>query len=1033
MRPLTLSMTYFGPYPQATIDFTRFSSAPLYLIAGKTGAGKTTIFDALCFALFGKTTNDGRDARSLRADFAPADQATRVALTFEHEGVTYQVERQPAQELMGRGKKLVSRGAKATITYPVGTPAPQAISKVTAVDHFVEDLLHLRVDQFRQIVLLPQGKFREFLAANSKAKEELLRSLFATDRYKAWGDELTREQKAAGERLKARAAQLTTLRKQVAELDPAIPLEEWLSAARTRVRAGQAAQEQISREITGAEAAASAATAADEGARALASDQAELVSHETIATSLAARAPEVSQLAREVETIRWAQAYQTDYHDWERASRDQKQLTASLAANQQAVASQAVAVSATAAGVASLTAQQDVINQAQAAGRTLAGKLPLFERVAKLSQAADQAEVGVQSAETAIATVTASLGENRTHLATLTSEAAMVDLTQEAIEVTNQAVNVAKWKEAFDRLADRAGAVDQLKARAKKLEQDHQQARDVVALARGTYQKQDQAYLRAEIVRLYDRLKPGSPCPVCGSTDHPRHHRPVVTGPVVTAAMVKKARQALDQAQVRVNRLESDLAATEDQLTAARQEVIRKQNELIESMKVAPASDLATLRTQLGVVEGQYREAKHRLAQNREAAAQREGAIRDCRAAIEKGQVKLTRCQSRQQEATLTLTANKSELTAIRTQLPAGVADLAAAKAKIAAIDQEVAAHQAELRAARQAEQAARELAATLAERTTTLQNQRAGAEATASRLKDQLTAALAKRGASWDFWQPTLAKVPTLAKKQGVLDDYRQAVRVNQANLARLRRRIADRPAPDLAATKARRDSTATALAALQTRAGREQEGLSHLTRTATQVAEIYHQQQAQLHDYDALSQLALTINGKGAKKLGLERYVQRAYFQKVLDQANPRLAQLTNGRYQFILDDHLSVRGTRSGLEINVYDDHVGKERSVHTLSGGEGFMASLALALALGEVVQQEQGGVHIDALFVDEGFGSLDPDALDDALVALQSIRGSRMVGIISHVTELEERIPNQIRVHSVDGRSRISYQTDFSAK
>ena len=181
------------------------------------------------------------------------------------------------------------------------------------------------------------------------------------------------------------------------------------------------------------------------------------------------------------------------------------------------------------------------------------------------------------------------------------------------------------------------------------------------------------------------------------------------------------------------------------------------------------------------------------------------------------------------------------------------------------------------------------------------------------------------------------------------------------------------------------------------------------------------------------AFQTLTDVVTGNTENHLSLERYVLQAYFEDVLAAANVQLDRLTNGRYQFELANESHGAGAKwSGLEVNVYDDNAGKTRSARTLSGGESFMASLALALALCQIIQEQSGGIAIDALFVDEGFGSLDQDALADALRALQDLEGGRMIGIISHVTELEEQIPDQLRVTSVNGRSHVSYQHDLHA-
>ena len=271
------------------------------------------------------------------------------------------------------------------------------------------------------------------------------------------------------------------------------------------------------------------------------------------------------------------------------------------------------------------------------------------------------------------------------------------------------------------------------------------------------------------------------------------------------------------------------------------------------------------------------------------------------------------------------------------------------------------------------------------------------------------------------------LDRLPQLRQQ---LSDYQRAVKVVESRLAELKPQVAKQPAgeadqvrAELKDQQAQVEETAQAVGRLEARLHQHQQ-------TISQVDQIMAQQTTMMTKLRSLNQLVQTLRGMGDKKLGLERFVLQQYFNEVLTVANQRFSQLTNNRYKFVLDQELTARATQNGLEVDVYDDYAGKARSVHTLSGGESFMASLALALALGEVVQQRQGGVQIDALFVDEGFGSLDQEALDEALTALQSIEGQRMVGIISHVTELEERIPDQLKVTATDGRSQVGYQHEF---
>ena len=285
----------------------------------------------------------------------------------------------------------------------------------------------------------------------------------------------------------------------------------------------------------------------------------------------------------------------------------------------------------------------------------------------------------------------------------------------------------------------------------------------------------------------------------------------------------------------------------------------------------------------------------------------------------------------------------------------------------------------------------------------------------------------------AWDFWDQTQEQLPQLAKLQTVIRDYQTQVHDNEQQVQWLTTQIADRPAPDIEKTQETLRQAQEALSKLQQDVAQHNLQQDQLTQGQKDVMRLLKANGRQEKELTAFQTLTDVVTGNTENHLSLERYVLQAYFQEVLTAANVQLERLTNGRYQFELSNDRHGAGAKwSGLEVNVYDDNAGKTRSARTLSGGESFMASLALALALCQIIQEQSGGISIDALFVDEGFGSLDQTALADALRALQELEGHRMIGIISHVTELEEQIPDQLRVTSVNGRSKISYQHDVQA-
>ena len=282
------------------------------------------------------------------------------------------------------------------------------------------------------------------------------------------------------------------------------------------------------------------------------------------------------------------------------------------------------------------------------------------------------------------------------------------------------------------------------------------------------------------------------------------------------------------------------------------------------------------------------------------------------------------------------------------------------------------------------------------------------------------------------------LEEISSLAKNLAQLDSinneinsYEKQILVVKTKMSELDKTINNREMPNLVERNNVIIDKRKELATFQAEFSDITTEINHIQKIKQEVEQLLQEQKGNYKLMAEWKQLSDVMTGKSATKLSLERYVLQMYLQRVLNVANGRLKELTQGRYSFQIKDEKGSYSSNTGLEINIYDDNAGKVRPVQTLSGGESFIAALALALALGEVIQANAGGIFVDALFVDEGFGSLDSDALQIALEALQTIEGkNRMIGIISHVKELQEQIPFQVKISSNYGKSKISYRKDF---
>ncbi|WP_461214253.1 AAA family ATPase [Lacticaseibacillus sp. GG6-2] len=1018
MRLQQLTMRNFGPYRDETVDFTAFETTQLFLISGKTGSGKTTIFDALVYALYGTTTGGERTGNEMRASFATPDEATEVVLKFSHGGRDYVIRRAPEQLLAKkRGVGLTKVAAKVSLKVFVDGAEETELTKVQTVKERVQALLQLDADQFRQMVLLPQGKFRQFLDANSDAKGALLRHLFGTELYARWQTTLQTAAKKQSAMIAKQQAQLSAL---VAQFDygdaapaPQATLAEHLAAMQTAVAAQKTAIASATNQATAAKKAFGAANAAYHEADMLQAAYAQAEAAKGQLAELAQAKPELEAAATRLVDLQWAHELAPVSERIASRRQQQTQLTAAIQQTSTALAQAQTTLQAAQRQQAQLAQQEAAVTAAKSRLQTLTSWQAQLQVVADATAAVQRAQAKqtqTQDQRQAIQTdVTA--GE----AAVVANQAAQAALATEDITPELQA--------AENLAAKLAGLAKQLKQTQARLRSCQQQQADVatqITTRQQAAQDAQQHYtdlhdrrLNNQIAALVAQLSPAAPCPVCGSLDHP--HPAVVQA---QAAVAPEALQAADAkrtaAQSRLAKVQAQAAQLEAQATQWQQDVtdVAAQIQALagtfahadaEATLTAQAQQLAQLR-QTAAAQQQRRQAL-------EAKAQR---LQEKQRQLLAQQAEITTAA---QNAQVALAAASAELTADRARLPEALPTVEeitterdALQKRITDHDQATVANQATL-------QTARDQQTRLQTQLTDQQNQAHTLAAQLTTEEQRLADALANHHhtpeATFNAW---LADGDAIAGLQERLTSARETEARQKALLEAADKQIADRPLPDVAALMAARQQADQAATAAQQVVAEISQQHKQATRLYQQTQAGYSRNQEALTKGVAMQNLAAVVSGNNAQKLSLERYVLRAYLQQVLVVANKRLEGLSDGRYQLLLHQDPGSYRNDSGLEIDVYDDQVGETRSVHTLSGGESFIAALALALALGEVIQQSAGGITIDALFIDEGFGSLDSASLDTALEALETIEGqSRMIGIISHVESLQSGVPDQLRV------------------
>ncbi len=1033
MRPLTIELHYFGPYEHQVIDFTQFTERSLFLVAGNTGAGKTTIFDAMCYALFGQTTNDrDRSAAALRSDFAPANQETMVKFTFEHQDLKYQIMRRPKQVLKGRRGNLVEHNQAVDLIYPLESDHPHEITKIKKADTFITDLLNLTRDQFKQIVLLPQGKFRQFLDSDSNTKEALLRDLFSTSRYEQWATQLKKDLREQKKSLTTQETKLQSLKETVTAIDAQLTTKEWLAEAKNYLSRLKANLEHLGDDEQQQQKKVDQLDAQLHTEQELKKNIEELAELIKVGKTLQAQAGEIQETKQQVKVLDWYQEHQTEYQRWKDGEKRLQKLTAdsnilhedlrNLQKQQQTIETE----------LQQTSKQQEEIDQLQTEVADLTNKLPLFNDRDKLKSAVDELQENLKQQKKQQAASQKKLQDAQQQLTVITNN------LKEHENLGEVQVHIAKQEGLQEKLTTAGKDLKQLetkllseKENCAKLEQKQGDAEKIVQKSQGELDDLNDRFARHQIAILAQNLKPATPCPICGSLDHPHPASLADDDELVTETQVKAAtvkvqqnRSTLDQLKEQVHQIVAQIAnlTTEVETKQANLAELLGDNELPsdwEGQIENHAQKLAEMKTDLDRIEQQvkqWRQEEEELQQESKFSQEE----------LDKIDESVNRCKQ-------DLIAKQTILKEKAASLPAKFTTKEAADKQIQTDQLKIEAFNNQLESLQQQRQENAEKLAGTSSRINQTKEELATQMTQQDNLHQYLVNLLAQYDVQlkWDFWQEASEQVATLSSLREQVTTFENQVQDNQSQQERLTKAINNHPMPDIALTQTKLNAEREQLRQCQQEIGQLTAQYKQLEETDQKIIKAVEKTGKLDQEINELQTLTDVVTGNTENHVSLERYVLQAYFQEVLVAANVQLDRLTNGRYQFELATESHGAGAKwSGLEVNVYDDNAGRTRSARTLSGGESFMASLALALALCQIVQEQSGGIKIDALFIDEGFGSLDQQALEDALHSLQELEGHRMIGIISHITELEEQIPDQLIVRSRNGRSYVAYQHEI---
>ncbi|MDW6094303.1 SMC family ATPase [Vibrio rhizosphaerae] len=999
MTPLQLTMQAFGPFANTEqIDFTRLGRHPLFLINGPTGSGKTSILDAICFALYGETTGNERQGAQMRSDLASADTPTEVTLTFTLHDQVYRVARSPEQLVpKSRGEGTTIRKHSAAL-YNITDGEKLITAKTTQVKTEVTTLIGLNETQFRQVMVLPQGQFRELLLASSKDREAIFGQLFQTDIYKkiefALKDKASDISQAKNEfdnQIRG-ALQVAGVTSEQALNEQQTELGQQLEAARHQEQTALSALNQIKSEI--------------QKAQALNQDFDRFSHAQSALNTHLEQSPHMAVQQQQLDTARHAAKIQLPYVNWINAAKQVDEF-------QQKIITQEKARDA------ALTEQQHKQTVLDAATEQ-AKQIPELSKTVYQLETLKTKLAEKQALEDKIAeniTQKQSLEKTQTqyiaHKDTLTREA---EQAHQAFEHAQKEVAEKPVIEAdIARMQRLATDLHQLESLRKQQQQAMEQTPQKTAAIQqakqafeATQQQADRLEMQwhsAQAAILAQKLQPGEACPVCGSCEHPSPA--VLTDTEVTKAHIRQARAEQQQAWQHYHQLSAQLEQHQTLIAQTEQRLNELTAQLGEQASVQPAQLQQDL-------QARHDRLQYLSTLNLEQMAQ---TVTTLKQRCETGERKLTELQQQ-------IVANDSRLSASQEQLRQLSESIDPNRDNVTKVNQEITTTQQQIDTLNQALTTAQtELQqATLA--CSNLNSQLITNQELLQQAQTRLTAAEAE-------WRQALAashfrdeqhylasqrSEQEIQQWQQALDEFKQTQTRLEQTLADLTTALKDVQRPDLEALNATQTQAQQAYTNARQQLDTIYSTFERLEKVRTDIARL-HTQNARLEkEYQVYGTLYDVASGKTGSRISLHRFVLGVLLDDVLIQASQRLSLMSKGRYTLVRKTEGFKGIAGRGLDLVVEDGYTGKTRDVATLSGGESFMAALALALGLSDVVQSYSGGIRLETLFIDEGFGSLDPESLDLAIQTLVDLQQTgRMIGIISHVADLKEQMALRIDV------------------
>ena len=1038
MRPIKLTISAFGPYAsKQVIDFEELKGRNIFVISGKTGAGKTTIFDAISYALYGEASGESRETDSLRSHFADDNTETYVELEFELRGEKYTVNRVPKQKKKkARGEGYTEKSADATLTLPDG----KVITKVKNVTDKIIEILGITREQFKQIVMLAQGEFKKLLLADSVEREGIFRKIFNTYDFEKIQAEL--KDKAANlskNRTKSKHEMEINLKNIKGEHD--IVIDEYVDFPLVIEKL----KDLLERDNNIYK------TLNEEGKEVDNNLQVKNQEKAIIETN--------NNLLKEKEIITKALeellSKEDEYKNKSKTiidgknAKEVKYIEDKLIETTKKLTKREEDYNLSLKNIDSLKLKQEEANkllQIEESKECDREKLSveinnlnkleekiieldsLNNKVMHLKQSAENSKLQIINNKKETEELKKSKEEKELQLKDIaTLETKKVELESD-IKAKNKTLD--EVRELFKVIRSFQNTYIEHNNKAKEYKEFEVEYKKV----KENYEKMDDLYKKEQAGILASKLQENEPCPVCGSTNHPNKATIKENLKIPTKEELKVAKENLDKLEKENLEKINNLTTLNSNKTTYLEQVNNHLSMLSATLNIdktfnsETAKVVKNLGTELKSVIDKLKDELLKVIDKISLKEKIEKELNLITTTINEREQSLIKLEESEKNYTTELTQNITKIDEYKKEIPENITDLKTLNNLIEVKTKEL--------------NISKEKLAKLRLENENLAKKLEGENSISKEINksiEELKLEIANNKANFNeaikeqgfdniqTYEDAKLQISMVESLEKEVENYNSELKLTKAKQEDIINKTKDIVFMDITTIDEEIRSIQNNKKELESKL-RELHAIIVGNKTILKNVENLNIEFKEIEEeYKVLGELADLANGKKAPYISFERYILASYFEDIIEAANIRLEKMTGDRFSLIRKTSKSKGAGQKGLELEIYDNYTDSSRDVSSLSGGESFKASLSLALGLSDIVQSNAGGVSLDTMFVDEGFGTLDPQSLDNAIDSLLELqRGGRLVGIISHVEELKERIDAKLEVTSTSKGSKVEF-------